>query len=376
MPNIIGRFKLIVKSDIIPKLFSQEDSMVNLLIASKESYGKTALCAGIAKKLVNQGKKVGYFLPVRLSEFSALNDYKDATFVKGILELEESPELISPVSLSSSELWKSLTETTGDFIQQVKKNYARISRGKDVVVIEGLSGLAMDNVATLACYRIAEALDARVVAVLPYAATLSPSEVGRVAEELRQKLLGVVINFVPEFKIEAARQNLADSFQKAGIKVLCVLPETRSLLGISVKELAAALNGDIVTCPENADELVENIMLGAMTLDSGIDYFSRKKDKAAIIRGERPDMQLAALQTPTKCLVLTNATKPIANVVAEAENKKVPVVVVPNDASSALANIEQALVHSAFNSPTKLKKLEELLDKYLDFKSLSAALGL
>ncbi|MBM4401437.1 MAG: hypothetical protein FJ045_05765, partial [Crenarchaeota archaeon] len=124
--------------------------MVNLLIASKESSGKTALCAGIGKKLLDQGKKVGYFLPVRLSESSALNDYKDATFMKGVLGLEESPEVLSPVSLSSSELWKSLTETTQDFIQQVKKNYARLSRGKDVVVIEGLSGLATDNVATLA----------------------------------------------------------------------------------------------------------------------------------------------------------------------------------------------------------------------------------
>lgn len=349
--------------------------MVNLLIASKESSGKTALCAGIGKKLLNQGKKVGYFLPVRLSESSALNDYGDVTFMKGTLGLEESPEVLSPVSLSSSELWKSLTETTQDFVQQVKRNYARISRGKDVVVIEGLSGLSTDNVATLACYRIAEALDARVIAVLPYAATLSPSEMGRVAEELGQRLLGVVINFVPEAKIEVIKQNLADSFQKVGIKVFGILPETRSLLGISVKELAAALHGNIVTCPENADELVENIMLGAMTLDSGIDYFSRKKDKAAVIRGERPDMQLAALQTPTKCLVLTNTTKPIATVVAESENKQVPVVVISKDTSSALADIEQALVHSAFNGP-KLKKLEELLDKCLDFKSLSAALGL
>ena len=349
--------------------------MVNLLIASQESSGKTALCAGIGKKLLNQGKKVGYFLPVRLSESSALNDYRDVTFMKGILGLEESPEVLSPVSLSSSELWKSLTETTQDFVQQVKRNYARISRGKDVVVIEGLSGLSTDNVATLACYRIAEALDARVIAVIPYAATLSPSEMGRVAEELGQRLLGVVINFVPEAKIEVIKQNLADSFQKVGIKVFGILPETRSLLGISVKELAAALHGNIVTCPENADDLVENIMLGAMTIDSGIDYFSRKKDKAAVIRGERPDMQLAALQTPTKCLVLTNTTKPIATVVAEAENKQVPVVVISKDTSSALADIEQALVHSAFNS-SKLKKLEELLDKYLDFKSLFAALGL
>lgn len=350
--------------------------MVNLLIASKESSGKTALCAGIGKKLLNQGKKVGYFLPVRLSETSAINDYKDATFMKEILELEESPEVLSPVNLTSQELWENLTETAEDFVQQVKKNYARAAKGKDVVIIEGLSGLSTDNVATLACYRMAETLNAKVIAVLPYDATLSPSEMGRVSEELGQRLLGVVINFVPESQIEALRQTMTDSFQKAGIKVFGILPEARSLLGISVKELAKALSGDIVTCPENTDELVENLMLGAMTLDSGIDYFSRKKDKAAVIRGERPDMQLAALQTSTKCLVLTNNAKPVANVVAESESKHVPIVVTSKDTSAIVADIERALAQSAFNSPQKLRKFEELVDKYLDFKSLSSALGL
>jgi len=87
-------------------------------------------------------------------------------------------------------------------------------------------------------------------------------------------------------------------------------------------------------------------------------------------------MQLAALQTPTKCLVLTNNTRPLTAVVYEAESKHVPVMVVPKDTASAVADIERALANSAFNSPKKLKKLEEILDKYLDFKSLYSALGL
>ncbi len=350
--------------------------MVNLLIASRETAGKTALCTGIGRKLLSLGKKVGYLLPVRLSENSNTNGYKNASFIKEALELEESPELLSPVSLSARELWQSLTDNPEDFVQKIKKNYARISKGKDIVIIEGLSGLAIDNVSTLACYNIAEALDAKVIILLRYSATVAPSDIARVVEELGHRLLGVVINFVPEPKIETAKQDITTSFQKAGIKVLGILPETRNLLGVSVKELAEALSGDILTCPENAGDLVENIMLGAMTIDSGIDYFSRKKDKAAIIRGERADMQLAALQTPTKCLVLTNNTRPLATVISEAESKHVPVMLVSKDTSGAIADIEHLLVHSAFNSHRKLKRFEEILDKYLDFKSLYSALGL
>jgi BioD-like phosphotransacetylase family protein len=348
--------------------------MINLYVASQESSGKTTLCAGIGKKLLSQGKKTGYFLPVTISE--ANNGLKDAALMKEVLELGESPDVIAPFKVSSRELWKSLTDNKEDFVRQLKKNHASVTGDKDIVIMEGLNGLPVDKVSALACYTIAEALDARVLMVLRYSAALAPSDIVRTAGELGQKLLGVVVNLAPESRIEAVRQDITAAFQKVGIKVMGVLPEVRSLLGLSVKELAEALNGEIVTCPENAGEIVENLMLGAMNLDSGIDYFSRKKDKATIIRGERPDMQLAALQTPTKCLVLTGSARPLATVITEAESKHVPVVVTKKDTPGTISDIERALAHSSLHGERKLKKLDELLDRYLDMKSLSSALGL
>ena len=164
------------------------------------------------------------------------------------------------------------------------------------------------------------------------------------------------------------KHNITNSFQKAGINVLGVLPEVRSLLGIRVSELANILDGNVITCQDKADELVENIMLGAMTMDSGIDYFNRKVNKAALIRGERSDMQLAALETSIKCLILTNNTRPLPVVIHNAESKRVPVMTIKKDANSAIADIEQALVKTAFNSIQKLNKFETILDKYLDFE--------
>jgi BioD-like phosphotransacetylase family protein len=350
--------------------------MVNLYIASKENAGKTALCAGIGRKLLSQGKKIGYFRPVCISSGSALTGNRELTFLKEALGLEETSEVIAPVNLSSPELWGILTNSPEDFNQRVKNNHLGVAKGKDVVIIEGLSGLAIDNVANLACYKIAETLDARVVILLRDSASLAPSDIARVAGELGQGFLGVVVNFVPQNGFEARKQKIADSFQKAGIKVLGILPEERALLGVSVKELADALGGEIITSPENAGELVENIMLGAMTPDSALYYFNRKKDKAAIIRGDRPDMQLAALQTPTRCLVLTGNTRPQANVVLEAEDKHVPIIIAPQDISGTVADVEKLLAASAFTGSGKLKKLEQMLDKYLDFKYLYSALNL
>jgi hypothetical protein len=87
-------------------------------------------------------------------------------------------------------------------------------------------------------------------------------------------------------------------------------------------------------------------------------------------------MQLAALQTPTKCLVITNNARPLATVVSESESKHVPVMVVSKGTSDTVAAIEHLLANSAFNSSRKLKKFEDILDKYLDFNSLYPVLGL
>jgi BioD-like phosphotransacetylase family protein len=350
--------------------------MKNLYILSKESAGKTALCAGLGKKLVNYGKKVGYFIPVHLSEDTKRKDYKEIEFLKEILGLEDPSNEISPVVLSGSELWEKLTNSPEEFTQKMRKNYERVARNRDVVIMEGLGGLSIDNVSTLASYRIAEALDSKVIIILQDSSTLTPADIARVAGELKQKLLGIVVNLAPESRIEQKKRELVDSFQKEGIKILGVLPELRNLLGFSVKQLSELLRGEVLTCPEETDKLVANVMIGALTIDSGVSYFSRKRDKAVIVRGERADMQLAVLQTSTNCLVLTDNIEPLETVIFEAERKHVPLVVVPGNIIDTIASVEQAIGCPAFSGSEKLKQFEEILNQHLDFAFIQSELGL
>jgi len=350
--------------------------VVALYVTSMGAVGKTALCAGIGRKLLDRGAKVGFVMPLRLSETSNVDGYEDVAFIKEALELTESTELLCPFRLSRRELWRGLTDEVTDFTQRLKQAYRKIARGKEVVIMEGLGNLDTDKVSTLACYTIAETLEAEVLIVLGYSPSLNPSKVVQIGKKLGQRLLGVVINFVPQSRIEAVRHDLTAVFHEAGIKVLGIFPEVRSLLGVSVGELAEILGGEILTSPGDTGELVENIMLGAMTPDSGVGYFSRKVNKAAVIRGERADMQLAALETSTRCLILTNNVKPLPAVVCRAEEKHVPIIVVKQDTSSAIVGIEGSLAKATFRSHQKLQKFGAILDGYFDFKALYSALGL
>jgi len=341
-----------------------------------EATGKTALCAGIGKKLLDQGVKVGFLMPVQVLETSNPDGYEDAAFVKETFALAESSEQLCPIRLTQGELWRSLTTELADFTQRLKQVYRKISGSKDIVIMEGLGNLGVDKVSTLACYTIAETLEAKVIIVLRYPSTLDMSKIVQVAEKLGRSLLGVVINFVPESKIEILRSELTASFNEAGIKILGILPEMRGLLGISVGELVEILDGETFNSIESTDEIVENIMVGAMALDSGVSYFNVKENKAVVIRGERADMQLAALETSTKCLILTNNVKPLPPVVSQAKDKRVPIIVVKQDTSAVISCIEDILTKASFRSSRKLATFGDVLGRYFDFKSLYSELGL
>jgi BioD-like phosphotransacetylase family protein len=87
-------------------------------------------------------------------------------------------------------------------------------------------------------------------------------------------------------------------------------------------------------------------------------------------------MQLAALETPTRCLIVTNNVKPLPVVIVQAQEKQVPIILVKQDISGAMAAIEEALTKASFRSRRKLEMFGKVLDSCFDFQALYSELGL
>jgi len=328
--------------------------LVALYVASSiNSAGKTTVSAGLGRLLLSRGRKVGFLKPIMAgseSQPGQTND-SDAILMKHLLALEESADWLAPVFRSESDL-------KNDF----KKVYTAVSTGKDVIIIEGLSIQAPN---------VVEALDARVMGVEVY----SPDLAKTIASygNFGHHLLGVVINKVPRSRLQAVRNEI--SAQLAGIKILGILPEDRALLTLTVSELAERIHGEILQGAGKAAELVENIMLGAMYVGSGLDYFGRQANKAVVLRSDRPDMQLAALETSTRCLVLAGKTAPMSAVLHRAEEQNIPVITVKDDVATVVASIELALTQTRF-SAEKLPRLAETIGRHFDLPSVYQGLGL
>ena len=348
--------------------------MVTVYVDSVDTAGKTAFCAGLGRRLIRRGKTVGFFMPLKYSRLDG-DAQTSIEFLKEALDLTDADDKIAPATVSTENLWKDLTEDTQGFIQRTKKDFASIAKNKEVILVEGLGGMVIDNVSTLACYTVSEAINGKVIVMLRYSPDLAPELLARVQRELGERLLGVVVNLAPESRIESVTQVISDRFDASGIRLLGVLPEERGLLGVTVEELAEVLGGEMVVKPASANILIEDVMIGAMTMDSGRDYFNRKQRKAVIVRGDRADMQLAALDTSTSCLIITDNIRPLDPVMSRVIQKQVPVIVSEKDTAAVIADFEKAFSQASFDNIGKLNKFEQLLEQYLDFSSIDIILN-
>jgi len=320
--------------------------------------GKTAVCAGLAKHLQGAGRKVGYLKPL-VADIKGEAADSDAEFIKKVLNLKETAADLCPVIAREG------------LADKIKTAYDKVAKDKDVVIVEGVWRLRPGAKPIEPAAEVAKALEAKVIVIEPYAEGLTGDKLAASYSDFGESLLGVVVNKVPLRRLEIVSERLS-----GGVVVLGVLPEDRTLFGLTVGELAEQVGGEILNDAEKADEVVENLMLGGMIVDPGPDYFGRKANKAAVLRSDRPDMQLAALETSTRCLVLSGGVKPTYPVRTHAEEKGIPLILTRNDTNSIVNTIELALGKPRFNQEKKLPRLLEIMEEHFDFKAVETGLGL
>ena len=342
--------------------------MVSLYVTSLESGdGKTALCAGIARRFVDANRTVGFLKPVVARPELPGNGYvdPDAVFLKRAFSLEEpqsSVNVIAPPDKITSALQAAAATLE--------------AKRRDLVIVEGLNIGGEDAAMARLSAELSKGLRAKVLLVCKHKKGLSPDKITRAVSPVKDALLGVIVTAVPGSRLDEVRQSLAAPLEKDGIKLLAIVPEDRVLLSVSVADLADGLQGEVLVNKDRLDEMVENLMIGAMTLESGKSYFGRKTNKVAIIRGERPDMMLASLHTSTVGIISTGQIPPSDSVMLEAEVRKTPIIAVRKPTHEVAAAIESILAKARFRQEKKLERLRDVLSKTLDFKTFSRALGL
>jgi BioD-like phosphotransacetylase family protein len=354
--------------------------MKAIYITSTEAYaGKTSLAIGLGLHLQRDGYRVGYLKPVTAHppHIDAGVVSEKVAFIRQELALAEPEQDIAPLVLTESLVEQAMGKPHDvDFKARLVAAFKRTSADKDILLLEGgdhpLEGALLD----LSSLQVVDLLDAQVVVVVRYQDSLSLDTAAGLRQIYGDRLLGIVLNAVPRAHMRFVQETAGPMLEERGLPVFAVLPEERLLASISVRELVEQMNGEILCCGEQADGLIEYLMVGAMTAGSALTYFRSRPNKAVITGGDRHDVQLAALETSTRCLILTGGQQPSTVVLNRACEVGVPIVVVQPDTLTTVRAVERIFGKTFVRQPRKSAHFATLLEERFDFRRLYGLLDL
>lgn len=354
--------------------------MANLYITSAENFsGKSALCISLGLHFRKDGLKVGYMKPVSID--TSLLEGKpydeDVEYARKVFEMPESSDLVAPVALTPARFEQQLRGPEVAYEPKLMDAYQRLFQNRDLLIMEGGRGLREGYVAGLPPKTVVDLTQSRVIMVLKYADDNLMVDRGLTAQDyFGAALIGVVLNEVPKTRHDYITDIVIPFWERRGVHVLASLPLDPILKAPTIDEIAEGLNAEFLVCADDGKQLAENLMVGAMSAESALVHFRRKANKVVVTGGDRADIQMAALETSTRALILTGNLYPNPAVLRMAEEQNVSVLLTSLDTLSTIDTIEGFIGRSRVQQPEKLDRFNQLIETSLDYAAIYTALGL
>lgn len=317
----------------------------NIYICGDSGSGKTAIALGLALKLQQEGLKVGYFKPVDSAKGVQRQKGEDVALLKKVLSLVHEPVVLSPFQTGPHYLSGGQRLDPEALKENIKTAWQTAMDSFDILLIEG--SLAPDTAASIGIDAISlvKLFDAAILYVVrpendyDLDKTIFTNNHFRL-EEL--SILGNIFNNVERTLIDKARSSYVAIMEEQGNSVLGIIPRTAEIASPTVKQFYDTLGGELLTSDRfGLERIVEEVVVGSMTIESALSYLRRAPNKAVITGGDRSDIALTALETSTSVLILTGGLYPDVGVLTRAAEKNVPVILVHYDTFTAIEQLHE-----------------------------------
>ena len=329
---------------------------MSLLIIASDSpgAGKTAAALALAQISNENGGSASAFKPFALTD----DDSDQAVYA----DLANPAPDGWPIRVGDSG-------PTSDDIASAAHPLSIAAAGDNLVIVEIPAEVGPEGLAELA-----SAWDANVLLVAAYRRGLRASDLDNWQSALGDRLACVLVNGLTRYLGTEARDDLLPSLEEAGMSLLGLIPEDRFMLSVSVEEVRSGLDGRYVVDEGDLNAPIEWFQVGAMSLDPGELRFGLYDNNAVVVRGDRPDIQMSALNSSVSCLVLTGGVEPIEYITYEAGEEEVPVMVVETDTDSTMYALNEVTIGARMNSSAKVRRFVELLRTRADSDMLQSLL--
>jgi BioD-like phosphotransacetylase family protein len=332
----------------------------------------------LAMKLKENELKVGYMKPVGniiVDHHGELVD-DDAVNKKKMLGLDESLDQVSPILFTHQLLEDVLGGKDKKLPSKLEQTFGRVSKGKDVMILESTGGISGSAVLGLSDAEVAQITGSQILLVSKYCDEFT---LDRILTFLKlagnDRMLGIIFNNTSPERMGFVRDKVVPFFDRKGVPVLGVIPQNKALQTISAREIAAGMSGRVLAGKDNLDVTVEGIVVGAIAPDSAIKVFRRKPNRALITGGDRSDLQMAAMEARLPVIILTGNLYPAGPVLGRAEELGVPVILVPDDTISAIDRMETLMRSVRVKNIRKVDVMKGMFDEHVDTEKILLALG-
>lgn len=347
------------------------------IASAEEASGKSVIAISLASIASEFGKKVGYFKPIALE--SSLTPGRegideDVEVMKKILNLTLKYDSLCPITLKRNNFIKDFLEVNASqIIKSLSKCFEEASRSMDIMLIEGPRTLSIGSFLGCPVPKLAKHFNAKILLVLRFRDDFIVDEILEIQEYCARwnvEILGVILNRIPEGSMYRVENLIKPFIEKYGLKVFGVIPEEKSLSALTAREICEFLGGRVLAGENGLDNLVEEVLIGAMSPESAAKYFRRAINEMVITGGDRTDMILTALETGVAAIILTGNLYPNAKVFSRADQLRVPLILVPYDTYTTLLHVQKIIGRIKPGDYRRIESAINLVKKHVDWKQI------
>jgi BioD-like phosphotransacetylase family protein len=342
--------------------------------------GKTILIYGLLRKFMSEGLKVGYFKPISKARYKlpSMMYYVDPDVItmKHALNLEDKLEDINPITITKNIL--DLKDNVELLKKRVEEAYNRVADGRDIILVESYPSLEVMTSIGIPIPQLVKMFNAKILFVLCAKDKDVIDEIVDTIilyncyfEHYGVKIDGVVINNVPIYYSERVEDVIVPEIEKLGFKVYGVIREKVRLTAPTVSDIVEALSAEVLENKDRLNNIVEDILIGAMTPTAALRWFRRAVNAAIVTGGDRADLIITALETRPSVVILTGNLYPDIGVLIKARETGTPILLVPYDTYTTVEKLKevQSIVTA---SSLKIKEVEilETIEKEVRWREL------
>ena len=350
------------------------------IAGTRQNDGKTTISLGLINALKKRFKRVGFIKPVG-QRYVVEHGYKadeDSVLIEKVCGMRCRIKDMSPIAIEKGFTEKYIkTGYSSRLITDILGSFQRISRRKELVVIEGTGHAGVGAVFDLSNAKVANILGAKVILV-------TAGGIGRPIDEIELNMalfekegvevIGVIVNKILPAKYKKIQRVIKLGLKKKGIEVFGTIPYTPLLSMPIIHHILEETDIKLISRKIGMDNKVRNILVGAMQPHDALDYI--ENGSLLITPGDREDMLMTLLSAhllrkPKKGIsiagiILTGGMVPNKKIMLLIGNANIPVLLSKYHTYKTASIIHDIAIKIMPKDKEKVRLATQLVEKYVD----------